>query len=149
MITSSTAGATAGAIMAQTVAESTFQAYWIAAIVVGLGLIALAWAGLGASVVARVISAVVGVIFLGNGAYLFLFADRHTLWELYPFAFILAFLVVGYFFYSRVLERELEQAVRAQLEAERAARAAQRAQLEAERARQEEASSQPDAPAGP
>jgi hypothetical protein len=147
MITSSTVRDTAGAIMAQAVAESTFQAYWIAAIVVGLGLIALAWAGLGASVAARVISAVVGVIFLGNGAYLFLFADRHTLWELYPFAFILAFLVVGYFFYSRVLERELEQSVRAQLEAERAARAAQRAQLEAERAGQEEAPSQPDAPA--
>ncbi len=148
MITSSTVRDTAGAIMAQAVAEGTFQAYWIAAIVVGLGLIALAWAGLGASVVARVISAVVGVIFLGNGAYLFLFADRHTLWELYPFAFILAFLVVGYFFYSRVLERELEQSVRAQLEAERAARAAERARLEAGRAGQEEAPSQPDAPAG-
>jgi hypothetical protein len=138
----------AGAITAQPVAESTFQVYWIAAIVVGLALIALAWAGLGASGVARVISAVVGAIFVGNGAYLFLFADRHTLWELYPFAFILPFLVVGYFFYSRVLERELEQSVRAQLEAERAARAAQRAELEAEQARQQATETKPDAPAG-
>ena len=115
--------------LAQAVSEGTFQAYWIGVIVIGLALIALAWAGLGASRVARMIGVVVGVLFLGNGLYLFLFADRHTLWELYPFAFILPFLVVGYFFYTRVLERELDQSVRSQVEAERAA---ERARLEAE-----------------
>ena len=115
--------------MAQAVAEGTFQAYRIGVVVIGLALIALAWAGLGASSVARAISVVVGVLFVGNGLYLVLFADRHTLWELYPIAFILPFLVVGYFFYTRALERELDQSVRSQVATERAA---ERARLEAE-----------------
>ena len=81
--------------VAQAVSEYTFQSYRIGVIVIGLALVALAWAGLGASTVARIICVVVGALFVGNGLYLFLFADRHTLWELYPFAFILPFLVVG------------------------------------------------------
>jgi hypothetical protein len=129
--------------VAQAVSEYTFQSYRIGVIVIGLALVALAWAGLGASTVARIICVVVGALFVGNGLYLFLFADRHTLWELYPFAFILPFLVVGYFLYTRVLERELDSSVRSQVEAERAA---ERARLEAELAARAAEQSNPETP---
>ncbi|HEY7225514.1 MAG TPA: hypothetical protein VH561_18220 [Micromonosporaceae bacterium] len=109
-----------------TLGASTFQVYRVAIVLCGVVLVALATRGLGATVLARLISAVVGVILVGYGGYLIFFVDEGHLYEVYPFLFILPALVVGFHLYSRVLNREVDAAARAQLETERAARRAAR-----------------------
>lgn len=110
----------------QSMGNDAFQVYRVAAVTSGVLLVALAWRGIGAGMVARAISAAVGAVLLAYGGYLwFLVHPGYN--EVYPFLFILPMLVIGYLLYSRVENREVDAAVRAQVEAERAARRAQRA----------------------
>jgi hypothetical protein len=111
----------------QSIGEDEFQLYRAAVVACGVVLVGLAWWGIGAATIARVISAVVGVILLAYGVYLWFLLTEGEVYDVYTFLFILPLLVVGYQLYSRVLNREVDEAVRRQLEAERAARAAARA----------------------
>lgn len=106
----------------QTMGNDAFLVYRLAVVACGVLLVGLAWWGFGAGVVARVISLAAGVVHLGYGFYLW-FLVHEGFNEVYPFLFILPALVVGYQLYSRVENKELEAAVRAQLKAERAGQA--------------------------
>jgi hypothetical protein len=110
----------------ETVGDGTFHLYRGAVLVCAVLLVVLAAWGLGATVLARVFSGVAGVLFLAYGAYLTFFLRDGQLYELYTFLFILPVLLVGYQFYSRVLNREIEAQAQAAFEAERAQRRAGR-----------------------
>ena len=110
----------------QTMGDDAFQIYRAAVVACGVLLVALGWWGMGAGVAARVTSVAIGVALLGYGGYLWFFLPAGLV-EVYPFLFILPFLVVGYLLYSRVERKEIDAAVRAQLAAERAQRRATRA----------------------
>ena len=112
----------------QSIAQGTFNLYRAAILVAGLVLVALAVRGFGATVLARVFSGLVGVIFVGYAGWLWLFIEEGHLYEVYPWLFILPALVVGYHFYTRTVNREIEASVRKQLDEERAARRAARAE---------------------
>ena len=111
----------------ETVGDGTFELYRGAVFLCAVVLVALAAWGMGATVLARVFSGVVGLLFLAYGGYLTLFLHEGQLYELYTFLFILPVLLVGYQFYSRVLNREVEAQAQAAFEAERAQRRADRA----------------------
>jgi hypothetical protein len=104
------------------VSDGTFTAYVVALIVVGVLQIVIAGIGFGSSIAPRVICAVVGLIFLGYGVYLQFFLPAGKVFAMYPFAFILPLLAIGYLIQSRMVNREDEAAVRAQLAAEKADR---------------------------
>jgi len=110
----------------QTMGNDAFLIYRVAVVGCGALLVALAWWGIGAGAAARIISGAAGVVHLAYGVYLWFFTHGGYN-EVYPFLFILPALVVGYQLYSRVENKEVEAAVRAQLEAERAERRAARA----------------------
>lgn len=107
----------------QTMGDDAFQFYRAAVVACGVLLVALAAWGMGAGVAARVLSGLIGVALLGYGGYLWFFLQPGLV-EVYPFLFILPFLAVGYLLYSRVEQKEIDAAVRAQLAAERAQRRA-------------------------
>lgn len=110
----------------QSISDGTFQLYRVAILLSGVLLAALAVWGTGATVLARVFSAAVGLIFVGYALWLWLGTKEGQLYAVYPWLFILPALVVGYHFYTRALNREIDASVREQLEAERAARRAAR-----------------------
>lgn len=111
----------------ETVGDGTFQLYRVAVLACAILLVVLAAWGLGATALARVFSGVVGVLFLAYAAYLTFFLREGQLYEIYTFLFILPLLLVGYQFYSRVLNRQVQAQAEAAFEAERAQRRAQRA----------------------
>lgn len=110
----------------QSISDGTFQLYRVAILLSGVLLVALAAWGAGATVLARGFSAAVGLSFIGYALWLWLGTQEGQLYAVYPWLFILPVLVVGYHFYTRALNREIDASVREQLEAERAARRAAR-----------------------
>jgi hypothetical protein len=110
-----------------TMGNNAFLIYRVAVLACGVLLVALGWWGMGAGVGARVVSVAIGLVLLGYCAYLW-FLLPEGLTEVYPFLFILPFLVVGYLLYSRVENKEVDAEARAQLEAERAERRAAQAE---------------------
>jgi hypothetical protein len=104
------------------VSDGTFTAYVVALIAVGVLQIVIAGIGFGASIAPRVINGVVGLVFLGYGVYLQFFLPAGKVFAMYPFAFILPLSAIGYLIQSRMVNREDDEAARAQLAAEKAAR---------------------------
>lgn len=129
----------------QTMGDDAFQLYRAAVVACGVLLVALGWWGMGAGAAARVISVAIGVALLGYGGYLWFFLPEGLV-EVYPFLFILPFLVVGYLLYSRAERKEIDAAVRAQVTAERAERRARRA---GQNEQPDQGSEQPDQDADP
>jgi hypothetical protein len=120
------------------VSDTTFRLYGSGLIVVGILLIVLGWRVKGSTIAARVICIVIGAVGLVDGIYVTAFTQRHQLWELYPFAFILALLAVGYLLKERQLNREYDEEARAVIAAEKAAKRAAAQASAAEQVQPEE-----------
>ena len=81
----------------------------------------------GAARHARVITGAAGLGLIAYTAYLWVFFDAQSIYEVYPWIFAGPLLVVGYHFYTRASDREADAAARVAFEAERAQRRAARA----------------------
>ena len=111
----------------ESISTGTFHLYRAAILVCGLLLAALGGWGLGAPRHARVLSVAVGGGLVAYSAYLWVFFNEQTTYEVYPWLFIGPVLVASYQFYARATDREADEAARAEFEKERAARRAARA----------------------
>jgi hypothetical protein len=90
----------------QEVSESTFQIYVIALGVSGILLLLTALIGFGSTAGARVVSALVGLAFLGYGIYLEFFLADGATFSMYYYAFIVPILVLINVFRSRKAKKD-------------------------------------------
>lgn len=90
----------------QEVSDSMFQTYVIALGVSGILLLLTALIGFGATAGSRIISALVGLAFLGYGIYLEFFLADGATFSMYFYAFIVPILVIINVFRSRKAKKE-------------------------------------------
>lgn len=83
------------------ISEGTFQAYVIALGVSGLLLLLTAAIGFGSTAGARVISAIIGLGFLGYAVYLEFFMPEDQTFSIFYYAFIVPIVVLINVFRSR------------------------------------------------
>ena len=111
----------------ESISSGACHLYRVAILACGLLLTALAGWGFGAARHARVITGAAGLGLVAYTAYLWIFFDARSIYEVYPWIFAGPLLVVGYHFYTRASDREADAAAQVAFEAERAQRRAARA----------------------
>jgi hypothetical protein len=92
------------------ISEGAFQAYVIALGVSGLLLLLAAAIGFGATAGSRVISALVGLAFLGYGIYLEFIMPADQTFSMFYYAFIVPVVVLVNVFRSRKTKAQAETA---------------------------------------